>query len=252
MMRIEIIANRSVEENILEALKDEGVGKYYTMYPNVFGVGSSGPRMGDAIWPEENFALVFWCDYEEALGIESAVAYVKEHFPDEGIKIFGLPDHENTRGAVPVRTGASPETAGKVPDTKEAPVNRYDPFQAETGPTADRFTAEERNSGAGQFNRFDLEAEAERSAAVPADVDNWLSRQGAVQGVHYAPPVGRPVVQESAPAASPPDSRAGPDGQAQPEADPQALPVPQPLPSPEPERMPPQDSNNSGMEDENL
>ena len=92
MIRIEVIANHSVEENILDALKVEGVGKYYTKYPNVHGVGSSGPRMADAIWPEENFALVFWCEEEEGRGIERAVASVKEHFPDEGIKVFGLPE----------------------------------------------------------------------------------------------------------------------------------------------------------------
>jgi hypothetical protein len=92
MLRIEVVANHSVEENILEAMKDEGVGKHYTFYPNVLGVGGSGPRMGDAIWPEENFALVVWCEEEEARGIEKAVARVKEKFPDEGVKIFGLPD----------------------------------------------------------------------------------------------------------------------------------------------------------------
>ena len=90
MLRIEIIANHSVEENILDALKDHGVGKYYTMYPNMHGAGTSGPRMGDAIWPEENFVLVIWCEKEEALVIERAVAEVKEKYPDEGIKLFGL------------------------------------------------------------------------------------------------------------------------------------------------------------------
>jgi hypothetical protein len=91
MIRIEIIANHSVEENILEALAKENAGKYYTKYPSVFGVGSAGPRMGDAIWPEENFALVVWCGEDEARAIGRAVAQVKERFPDEGIKVFGLP-----------------------------------------------------------------------------------------------------------------------------------------------------------------
>ena len=90
MVRLEIVANHSVEENILDALKYEGVGKYYTKYPIIFGVGSAGPRMGDAIWPEENFALVIWCEEEEAKGIERAVAFVKKRFPDEGIKLFSL------------------------------------------------------------------------------------------------------------------------------------------------------------------
>jgi hypothetical protein len=92
MFRIEIIANKSVEENLLEALKSENAGNFYTKFPNVLGVGSSGPRMADAIWPEENFALVVWCEEEEARGIARAVAKVKQQFPDEGIKIFGLPE----------------------------------------------------------------------------------------------------------------------------------------------------------------
>ena len=94
MIRLEIIANHSVEENILEALRKEGVGKYYTKYPTIFGVGNSGPRMGDAIWPEENFALVIWCEKEEAQKIRSKVKEVKKQYPDEGIKIYGIAGSE--------------------------------------------------------------------------------------------------------------------------------------------------------------
>ena len=92
MIRIEIIANHSVEENILEALAAEQVGRFYTRYPVTMGVGRSGPKMGDAIWPEENFVLVIWCEEAEAQGIERAVATVKANFPGEGIKLFGLRD----------------------------------------------------------------------------------------------------------------------------------------------------------------
>jgi hypothetical protein len=95
MIRLEIIANHSVEENILEALAKEGVGKFYTKYPTIYGIGSSGPRMGDAIWPEENFALVIWCEELEACTIKRVVEGVKSHFPDEGIKVFGLTEKEN-------------------------------------------------------------------------------------------------------------------------------------------------------------
>jgi len=90
MIRIEIIANHSVEENILEALKKEDAGKYYTKFPSILGVGSAGSRMGDAIWPEENFAMVIWCEEDEARAIKRAVDSVKEKFPGEGIKLFGL------------------------------------------------------------------------------------------------------------------------------------------------------------------
>jgi hypothetical protein len=88
MIRIEIFANNSVEEDILDALAKEQVGKYYTKIPNVYGVGSSGPRKGDAIWPEENFSLVIWCEKDEAETIKQAIASLKEKFPDEGIKLF--------------------------------------------------------------------------------------------------------------------------------------------------------------------
>jgi len=89
MIRIEIYANNSVEENILEALAKNEVGKFYTKIPGILGVGSSGPRMGDAVWPEENFALIIWCEEDEARGIKQAIDTVKEKFPDEGIKLFG-------------------------------------------------------------------------------------------------------------------------------------------------------------------
>lgn len=90
MRRIEIIANNSVEENILEALADGQVGKFYTKITGVLGVGSAGPRMGDSVWPEENFSLVIWCEDDEAQGIQNAINRVKEKFPKEGIKLFGI------------------------------------------------------------------------------------------------------------------------------------------------------------------
>jgi hypothetical protein len=112
MTRVEIIANHSVEENILEAFAEAQVAQRYTRYPSVMGVGRSGPKMGDAIWPEENFALVIWCEDEEARTIEKALASVKERFPDEGIKIFGLRSGDNQpREALPApaEKSAQPE-----------------------------------------------------------------------------------------------------------------------------------------------
>jgi len=90
MIRIEIFANHSVEEDILDAFAKEQVGKFYTKIPNIYGVGSSGPRMGDAVWPEENFSLVIWCEQDEAEIIKKVIKGVKEKFHDEGIKLFGI------------------------------------------------------------------------------------------------------------------------------------------------------------------
>jgi nitrogen regulatory protein PII len=90
MKRIEIIANRSVEDNIHEVLREEGVAQFYTELPIVHGVGAKGPRMGDAVWPEENFMMVVWCDEDEARRIKKAIEPVKTRYPGEGIKIFGV------------------------------------------------------------------------------------------------------------------------------------------------------------------
>ena len=123
MIRLEIIANHSVEENILETLRKEGVGKYYTKYPTIFGVGSSGPRMGDAVWPEENFALVIWCEEEEARTIKRLVESVKERFPDEGVKVFGLA--EPAPAASPQAEPAAeekPAAATPAAEAKPAPT----------------------------------------------------------------------------------------------------------------------------------
>ena len=90
MTRIELFTNRSVEENLLDAFKYHGVAKAYSKIPVVHGVGGSGPRMGDSVWPEENVAFIIWCDDVEAEGVKRAVDEVKAQFPDEGIKLFAL------------------------------------------------------------------------------------------------------------------------------------------------------------------
>jgi len=90
MKRVEIIANRSVEEDLMDAFAKAGVVKHYTKFPVVHGVGTSGPRMGDAVWPEENFALVCYCEDAEARRVAELAAAVKLRFPDEGLKVFIL------------------------------------------------------------------------------------------------------------------------------------------------------------------
>jgi hypothetical protein len=88
MIRIEIVANSSVEDSLFEAFAERGAAKYFTKIPVVHGVGSSGPRKGDHVWPEENFLLIIYCEEQEARDISGAVEEVKARFPDEGLKFF--------------------------------------------------------------------------------------------------------------------------------------------------------------------
>lgn len=90
MKRIEIIANRSIEEDMFEAFDKVGIAQHYTKVPIVVGVGNSGPRMGDHIWPEENFMLIVYCEDDEAAAIHREIEKLKEFFETEGIKIFEI------------------------------------------------------------------------------------------------------------------------------------------------------------------
>ena len=91
MKRIEIIANRSIQEDMFDAFKKADILKNYTLYPIVHGVGNSGPRMGDHIWPEENFSIVIYCEEDEAIQINEVIKELKAFFTKEGIKIFEIP-----------------------------------------------------------------------------------------------------------------------------------------------------------------
>ena len=90
MQRLEIIANRAVEEDLYDIFRRRKLSPFYTKLPEVHGVGDSGPRMGDHVWPEENFVLIVYCEEPEAQQLKDAVAELKELFPNEGIRMFAV------------------------------------------------------------------------------------------------------------------------------------------------------------------
>lgn len=90
MKKVEIIANCAVEEDLFERFTKFGVKPYYTKIPIVHGEGHSNPKMGDSVWPEENFMLIIYTDEEKAEKIVEAVKDLKIDFPEEGIKLFEI------------------------------------------------------------------------------------------------------------------------------------------------------------------
>ena len=90
MKKVEIIANCAVEEDLFDRFKKFDVKPHYTKIPIVHGEGTSNPKMGDAVWPEENFMLIIYCDEESAGKLVEAVKDLKIDFPDEGIKLFEI------------------------------------------------------------------------------------------------------------------------------------------------------------------
>jgi len=93
-VRLELIANHTVEEALMEELEKRNVGQRYTVIRTVEGAGTSGSRMGDGVWPEENFLMILYASQEEAEVIASAVREVKSLYPIEGIKLYSTPAHE--------------------------------------------------------------------------------------------------------------------------------------------------------------
>jgi len=88
MKRMELIANRSVESEIIEALEENIVDFFYTMLPQIQGRGKTKYRLGTPTWPEMNFLLISYLGDEDAVRAQEAIRGVKEKFPREGIKFF--------------------------------------------------------------------------------------------------------------------------------------------------------------------
>jgi len=88
LIRTEVIANRAVEEDLLEEFAALNVFDQHTRIPGVHGVGTSGQRRGDHIWPEENVLFLFYGDRESGDRVVEAVRRIKERFPDEGVRLF--------------------------------------------------------------------------------------------------------------------------------------------------------------------
>lgn len=90
MKRMEIICNKSIEEDLFEAFDKRKLDIHYTKIPGVHGKGSSDPKMGDSVWPEENFIIIIYCDELQAEQILEAIKELKKYFPHEGIKVFEI------------------------------------------------------------------------------------------------------------------------------------------------------------------
>lgn len=86
--RVEIIGNRSIQEDLVDLLSGEGVGGHRTVFPEAQGIGRSGPRRGDHVWPEENFVMVVYCTLEEARKLKEIVGVLQQRFDTEGITFF--------------------------------------------------------------------------------------------------------------------------------------------------------------------
>ena len=88
MTRCEIIANQSVQDEIISLMEEHIEGVLYTIIPTVLGRGKNSYKMGNSTWPETNFVLVSYIEDEKVPVLKAIIKAVKERFSDEGIKLF--------------------------------------------------------------------------------------------------------------------------------------------------------------------
>ena len=90
MIRIEIVSNKSVEEDIIQTLEEYIPDILYTTFPLVYGRGKASYKLGTTTWPETNFVLVSYIEEKELETAKAVIRAIKEKFPGEGIKLFAV------------------------------------------------------------------------------------------------------------------------------------------------------------------
>lgn len=88
MTRVDIIANQSIEENLIDELVALGHGESFSYIHPVYGRGTSGRREGSAVWPETNVMFVVFLDGGTADTLAERVLDLRRRFPKEGIRCW--------------------------------------------------------------------------------------------------------------------------------------------------------------------
>lgn len=92
MIRIELIANQSTEDALVQNLEAVIPDFYYTIIPLAYGRGKDSRKLGTVTWPETNILLLAYTEDANEKNIETVVSYVKEKHPEDGIKLFIMHD----------------------------------------------------------------------------------------------------------------------------------------------------------------
>jgi hydrophobic/amphiphilic exporter-1 (mainly G- bacteria), HAE1 family len=87
-VKVEIIANKSVQENIIDMLEQVIPGVQYTIVPTVMGRGGDNYKLGTTTWPEQNFLMLAYMSKENLSMVQAVIEILKRKFPKEGIKLF--------------------------------------------------------------------------------------------------------------------------------------------------------------------
>lgn len=88
MKRMDIIANQSIEENVIEELAAVGHGDEFTYMHPVYGRGKNGRREGSPVWPETNVMFVVYLEEDTARALAKRIHELASRYPNEGIRCW--------------------------------------------------------------------------------------------------------------------------------------------------------------------
>jgi len=89
--RCEIIANQSVEDDMIDLLEEHIEGIQYTLNEEIYGRGTRSRKLGTTTWPEMNFVLYTYVCSDNLTSVQAVVEAVQKKFPGEGVQLFVLP-----------------------------------------------------------------------------------------------------------------------------------------------------------------
>ena len=90
MKRLEVIANKSVQEDVVQTFEAGVPGLRYTLIPVALGRGPADWKLGTTVWPEENFVLFTYQEDEIVAVLLGLIQGLKRQFPREGITAWTM------------------------------------------------------------------------------------------------------------------------------------------------------------------
>jgi hypothetical protein len=85
-----IFYDRAIDEEVLDVLTSCCI-EHYTRLHDASGVGSTGPHLGDHVWPALNNVMMAVVSEERKSEILDRVRRLQEDFPYTGLRAMVLP-----------------------------------------------------------------------------------------------------------------------------------------------------------------
>jgi hypothetical protein len=87
-IRLEIIMSQALEDDFLREIEKVLPACKYTKLAGVHGKGYSVPKLGDAVWPQENTLFLLYAAEHESEAIVNVINALRKEYTGEGLACF--------------------------------------------------------------------------------------------------------------------------------------------------------------------